>query len=251
MNPSEVKTAIAYAKLSNSSKSSFVLAYEWFVKTNGLQWEKPHYKWDLPTPIIPTTENVTKIISSATKLYATIFTILAETGAEPEELHRTRRNQIDTEQGIISIKGTKGHASGSYKLKARTAEMLKEYLAMNPQDYPFPKAKFISELWRDTRNKLADTLKQPELKKIPLKSLRNYSGAQFYYRTQDPIGVMRHLRHKRLETTMHYLRALVLNGEEEYICKTAKTSEEAKALIEAGFSYVQTIDDIHLYRKRK
>ena len=31
MNPTEVKAAISYAKLSNSSKSGFVLAYEWFV----------------------------------------------------------------------------------------------------------------------------------------------------------------------------------------------------------------------------
>jgi hypothetical protein len=96
MNPTEVKTAIAYAKLANSSKSSFVLAYQWFAKANGLTWEKPKYKWSLPIPIIPTTESVNRIISASTKRYATIFTILAKTGAEGEELHRTHRSQIDT-----------------------------------------------------------------------------------------------------------------------------------------------------------
>jgi hypothetical protein len=54
-----------------------------------------------------------------------------------------------------------------------------------------------------------------------------------------------------METTMHYLRALVLDGEVEYVCKTAKTPDEAQQLIEKGFTYVQTIDNIHLYRKRK
>jgi hypothetical protein len=42
---------------------------------------KPFYKVAEGTPVIPTTTNVTQIISAASKRYATIFTILAETGA--------------------------------------------------------------------------------------------------------------------------------------------------------------------------
>lgn len=38
--------------------------------------------------------------------------------------------------------------------------------------------------------------------------------------------------------------------EDEWICKVAKTFEEAKQLIEAGFEYVDIIDGFHLYRKR-
>jgi hypothetical protein len=66
MNPEDVKKAIAYAKLTNSSKCSFVLAYQWFIKTNGLKWEKPRYKWENHIPIIPTTNQVHKIISAST-----------------------------------------------------------------------------------------------------------------------------------------------------------------------------------------
>jgi integrase len=257
-DPENVKTAIAnYTKedgspLTNSSKSKLVLAYSWFCKTNNIDgWQKPKYKWDLGTPIIPTTENVTKIISASTKRYATIFTILAETGVEGEELHRLHRKKIDSEQGIISVDGTKGHNAGTYKLKAHTAEMLREYLAKNPQDCPFPKPKIMSQIWLRVRNTLADNLKQPELKNIPMKSLRNYSGAKLYYSLPDPIAVMRHLRHKKLETTMHYLRGIVINGEEEYTVKTATNVKEATALLEQGFTYIQEIDGIKLYRKRK
>ena len=250
-NPNEVKTVIANSRLSNSSKSSFCLAYEWFCKTNNITWERPKYKWELGTPIIPTTENVTKIISASTRKYATIFTLMAEIGVEGEELHRLHRNKIDSEQGIVSIDGTKGHTSGTYKLKQRTAEMLREYLARNPQEHPFPQPKVMSEIWRRVRNRPAENLKQPELKKIPMKNLRNYSGAQLYYKFPDPIKIMRHLRHKKLETTMHYLRAITLDGEEEYICKTATTPQEATQLIEQGFQHADTIDGIHLYRKRK
>jgi hypothetical protein len=176
---------------------------------------------------------------------------MAETGAEGEELHRTHRNKIDTQLGQITITGTKGHGSATYKLKQATNEMLREYLAKNPQDYPFPDPKNMANIWRRTRDKLADNLKQPELKNIPMKNLRNYSGAKLYYSLQDPIAVMRHLRHKKLETTMHYIRGITINGEEEYTCKTATNIKEATELLEAGFQYIQEIDGTKLYRKRK
>jgi len=256
--PEEVKQYIADAKrldngkpLSNQTKNKLVFCYSCLCKAHNLEWTPLRYEWEAKIPIIPTTANVEKIINASTKRYATIFTILAEIGAEGQELHLTHRNQIDTEQGIISIKGTKGHASGSYRLETRTAEMLREYLAKDQSEYPFPQPKVMSQMWRKVRNRLADNLKQPELKKIPMKNLRNYSGAKLYYSIKDPIAVMRHLRHKKLETTMHYIRAITIGGEEEHTCKTATTVKEATELIELGFQYVTEIDGYKLFRKRK
>ena len=259
-NPTEVKAYISTAKnektkksLSNASKNKLCQAYEWFTKANELKWEKPYYKEAEGTPIIPTKDDVTTIITASTNTYTTIFTILAEIGAEGEELHQTPRSKISTERGEITITGTKGHASATYKLKTRTAEMLREYIAKNPEEYPFPNPKIMAQIWRRTRNKVAENLKRPELKNIPMKNLRNYSGAMLYLNLpiRDPIAVMRHLRHKKLETTMHYLRAIVLNGEEEYICRTATTPQEIKQLIEEGFTKADEIDGTHFYRKRK
>jgi hypothetical protein len=133
--------------------------------------------------------------------------------------------------------------------------MLKEYLNKNPQEYPFPDPKIMGEAWRRTRNRVADNLKQPELKNIPLKNLRNYSGAQLYKSlpVRDPIAVMRHLRHKKLETTMHYIRAIVLDYEEDdqWISRTSTTIQEDQKLIDSGFQYVTERDGIKIYRKRK
>jgi len=256
--PEEVKQYIANANridngkpLSNGTKSKLVFCYDCLCKANGIQWTPPKYKWEQNIPIIPTTANVNKIISASTKRYATIFTILTETGLEGQELHNTHKDNIDTEQGIISAKGCKGHASGTYKLKAHTAEMLREYIAKNPKEYPFPKPKVMSQIWRRTRNKVADNLKQPQLKKIPMKNLRNYSGAQLYHKLLDPIAVMRHLRHKKLETTMHYLRGITIGAEEEYTCKTATNVKESTQLIENGFEYITEMDGTRLFRKRK
>ncbi|MEM1570294.1 MAG: hypothetical protein QXL27_04640 [Candidatus Bathyarchaeia archaeon] len=39
--------------------------------------------------------------------------------------------------------------------------------------------------------------------------------------------------------------------EDEYICKAAKTVEQASSLIEAGFEYVCDIEGVKLFRKRK
>jgi len=257
-NPEEVKAYIANAKrqdngkpLSNGSKSKLAFCYNCLCIAHKINWEMPRFKWIETIPIIPTTANVEKIISASTKRYATIFIILKETGAEGQELHNVSKKDIDMEQGIISIKGTKGHASGTYKLKERTANMLREYLAKDQREYPFPQPKVMSQIWRKVRNRLADNLKQPQLKKIPMKNLRNYSGAKLYYSLKDPIAVMRHLRHKKLETTMHYIRAITIGGEEEYTCKTANTITEATELIENGFEYITEMDRLKLFRKRK
>ncbi|MEM4704348.1 MAG: tyrosine-type recombinase/integrase [Candidatus Bathyarchaeia archaeon] len=250
MNPDDVKKAIAYAKITDAAKTCHAFAYEWFTKANGLQWQKPRFKWNTPTPIIPTTQQVERIISASTPKFSTIFKLMAETGVEGEELHRTHRNQYDPTQNIISIKGLKGHASANYKLKTETAQLLREYMAKYQSEHPFPQPKVMSQMWIKARTKASKIHNDPTLTTIPMKNLRNYSGAQFYHRTKDPIGVMRHLRHKKLETTMHYIRAINLD-EEEYTCRTAKTVEEATQLIEAGYQYVTEIDGTKLFRKRK
>ena len=67
-------------------------------------------------PLIPTRDNVNAIINNSGKKYATIFTLLSEIGCAPHELENVTQNDIDIEQGIISIRGVKGHASGNYKL---------------------------------------------------------------------------------------------------------------------------------------
>ncbi|MGA3191311.1 MAG: site-specific integrase [Candidatus Bathyarchaeia archaeon] len=257
-NPEAVKLYIAEAKnqktkrpLSDESKNKFLYVYDKYCQKQGITWNKPYYKTEEKTPLIPTTENVNAIIDTATEHYSIIFTLLAEIGAEGKELENVSQADIDHEQGLISIRGHKGHASGTYKLKTRTAEMLRIYLHKNPQEHPFPTSEIMGDIWRRTRKRASQKLCKPELNKIHLQNLRNYSGAQLYYKTQDPIAVMRHLRHKKLETTMHYIRGITTGGEEEYTCKATNNKTEAVQLIEAGYQYVNDIDGYKLYRRRK
>ena len=178
MNPEDVKKTIGYSKLSNASKCTFALAYEWFTKTNQLKWENH-------IPIIPTTTQVNKIISASTKRFATIFTLMTEIGIEGEELHETHHNQFDQTQDIFNVRGLKGHGDNNYKLRPRIAQMLKDYLALNPQQYPFPRPKTMQKMWIRARTKASQNNNDPELIKIPMKNLRNYSGVQAYFRSAN------------------------------------------------------------------
>ena len=262
LDPEDVKHYISIAKcvktrqpVTNETKNRYAYAYDNFCKANGITWEKPYYRVEEKAPMIPTKENVNLIISNSGKRYATIFTILAEIGTAPHELENVTQNDIDLEQGIMNIRGVKGHASGNYKLKKQTLEMLRLYLTKYTQRNPFPSAREMSNIWHDTRLRTAKKLCKPELDKIPLKNLRNYSGAQLYLNApvRDPIAVMRHLRHKKLETTMHYLRAIVLDEDPTYTCRTAQTPQESAALIEEGYEYITGTfqDGGKQFRKRK
>jgi hypothetical protein len=111
----------------------------------------------------------------------------------------------------------------------------------------------MQEMWHSARNKASLVHNDPELKKIQMKSLRNYSGVQVYFKSDKcPITVKRHLRHRKLETTMHYINQIDLEGEPEYDTRIATTKEDIVQYNNAGYTYIQTVEGIgHIYRKRK
>jgi len=264
-NPEQVKFYIAEMKIKdkhgtekkadNQIKNKYASAYNHYRIANNIPWKKPCYKVVEKTPLIPTTQDIQAIIDNSSEDYVTIFTILTEIGCCPEELHQVTQKDINIEKGEISIKGVKGHTSKNYKLKPQTKELLIRYLAKHQKEHPFPKAHTQSQMWYQFRQKTAEKLHKPQLLNIALRNLRNYSGEQFYKNLpiRDSIALMQRFRHKKLERTMHYIRAILVDYEEDenYICRTAKTLEEATNLIENGFQYVTEMENIKLFRKRK
>lgn len=71
-----------------------------------------------------------------------------------------------------------------------------------------------------------------------------------YHRTKDILHVMQLLGHKSIKNTLVYTHLVNFEGD-EYICKVARSVDEAKQLVESGFDYVSEFDGIQLYRKRK
>jgi hypothetical protein len=71
-----------------------------------------------------------------------------------------------------------------------------------------------------------------------------------YYKTKDILYVKQQMGHSKIETTLIYTQ-LVNFKEDEYHSAIAKNVQEAQKLIESGFEYVTTFNDIMLFRKRK
>lgn len=160
-------------KCSNAYKDTFVKSYHCYVQVNGLKWDKPIYKWQRQIPKIPISEAINKVISRASKKYSIRFKILMETSVMPYELSQVSIKDIDLEKGILNVRGFKGHASRSFKLKSETVAMLKSYLQKYTSDKPFPNSEWIGKMWRKFRNSLSEKLKEPSLRTIRLYDLKH------------------------------------------------------------------------------
>jgi hypothetical protein len=71
-----------------------------------------------------------------------------------------------------------------------------------------------------------------------------------YHKTKDIIYVMKLLGHKSIKNTLVYTQLIDFDDNEQFVCKAAKTVQEASTLIESGFEYVCSMEDIKLFRKR-
>jgi integrase len=247
-DPESVNKFLANLKASNSYKDTFVKSYGYYVKFNGLKWNRPRYKWERKIPKIPTKEAIMKIVSASSKKYAVIFKVLMETGVMPHELSNVKPKDIDFERGILNVEGFKGHSSRCFKLSTETLAMLKWYFSKYNS---FPESRAINKAWQTYRNRVSEKLEDVSLRNIRLYDLRHYYATMLYHKTRDILLVKQQLGHKRLETSLIYTQLLSLNEEDEYHTAIAKTVKEAEQLIANGFEYVTTFDNIMIFRKRK
>jgi integrase len=156
-NPESVKEYIAKKNCANSQKTNLVKSYNYYAVVNGIQWIKPYYTHERKLPKIPTTEQIKKLIASASPRYATILKILSETGIMPHELSRISLRDIDLERGLLNVQGYKGHNSRVFKLKA----------CMHYKNHYLPKV-----MNRDDPLDQLDRLGQSRLKRAILRGIK-------------------------------------------------------------------------------
>ncbi len=70
-----------------------------------------------------------------------------------------------------------------------------------------------------------------------------------YHRTRDILHVMQFLGHKNIKNTLVYTHLISFESD-DYVCKIARTVDEARTLVEIGFEYVTDVDGTKLFRKR-
>jgi integrase len=253
-NPESVKNFIANHNTTDNYKRNLCIAYNHYVKYHGLTWEKPRYKQSEKRPKIPTEEKINMIISAAPFKLAVKLSISKETGLRPIEVVNLRVRDIDLDKGLVYPTTAKHGKGRVLKLTSRTLSMVKtliakENLGLNSKLFKNNSDEY-SRQFRRVRNKVAKKLNDPSIKSIRLYDLRHFFATMLYHKTRDILFVKEKMGHRKLETTLIYTQ-LIDFGNDEYHVKTAKTVEEACALVEQGFEYVCDIEGVKIFRKRK
>jgi integrase/recombinase XerD len=166
-------------------------------------------------PLMP--NKARKVISQLEKLspdpdYLLIETLI-RTGMRTEELIRLRPSQIDAETGTISVKAVKRGLNHETPVTKEFARRLLRHLEAHgsalghwsgAQLLSSKKAR-LRQLWAVRRRSLG-------LDGYGLHSLRGAFAMLILDRTQDVMLVRHMLGHKSIQSTMHYLHLVSIEG---------------------------------------
>ncbi len=239
---------------SRAYKQGMLIVYKRYAETFNIRFTPPKLRITSRPLQIPREEDIDLIISSCRFRNSLAFRILKETGLRPIELHDLTLRDIDLNQGLIHVKTRKYGKPRTLKLKSKTKDLLRTYINMlqikSLDQKLFPNPKTLKKTWERARKRTAIKFNKPELLKIRLYDLRHFFATKEYRKTRDILYVKEMLGHKTIQHIIRYIHT-VIQGETEYTCKIAKTVEEAKTLVEAGFEYVCEIDGVKLFRKPK
>lgn len=136
------------------------------------------------------------------------------------------------------------------KLSEKLCAMIKAVIAKYPNK-PFPTSEAARHYLENTRRLLAVRDSNPRLLNIHLHTLRHFKATMLYSQTKDILFVQKILGHKSILNTMRYTQLVDLKESDNFVCKVARTLDEASGLIEKGFDFVTDLEGAKLFRKRK
>jgi len=239
---------------SQTYKQNLCKAYKKYIEYYKLQWTNPHYQRDTKTFKLPLKERLEMLIARAGKALSRKLQLSYETGMRPIEVVNLKVKDIDFERHLIYPNVFKHGNARALKFSEKLEATLRQHIQENklqPNDKLFntPQHTYGNN-FREMRNELAKKLNDPALATISLYSYRHYFATMLYEKTKDILYVKQQMGHKSLESTMVFTHLTNFN-EEEYTVKTATNIQQITELLEHGFQYIQEVDGIRLYRKRK
>jgi integrase len=182
-------------------------------------------------------DNNTPTISTATKATGEAWSL--------------KWTDLDTENRTLRLTPEKGSTPRISKISTKLLSML---LALpRKSDHIFgnyPLSGYRTCFTRQ-RKRAAIKLGNHRLLQITFHTFRHWKATMEYHRTKDILYVMRLLGHKSIKNTLVYTQLIDFPEDDEFVCKVAKTVQEASQLIESGFEYICTLEDAKLFRKRK
>jgi integrase/recombinase XerD len=191
------------------------------------------------------------LIAASRRRTAAFLQVLKDTGARCGEVSKVKWIDIDDSSKTIRINNAeKGSETRTLKLSDKPLAMLK-VLKRKYELYVFnPDARIYKDIITTTRKRLVHTLQNPRFEQIHLHTFRHWKATTEYAKTKDILHVMKMLGHRNIQNTLIYTQ-LVNFESEDYHSATANTVEEARKLIEAGFTYVCDMEGFKLFSKRK
>lgn len=249
-DPESIKTVIAQQNWKNSSKAIAVTSYGTFAKMNNIPFDPPKYKEPLKLPFIPMESEIDQLIGGCSKRVATFLQTLKETWARSGEIFQLKWIDSDFKNNMITITPEKNGMPRMFKVSNKLISMLNALPRKSDRIFGNGKLKDMRVNFILQRKRIAAKLKNPRLDAIKFHTLRHWGATMEYHRTKDILHVKERLGHRNINSTLVYTHLISFESNEYHI-KVAKTLDEDKELLEAGFEYVTERDGVKIYRKRK
>jgi len=138
-----------------------------------------------------------------------------------------------------------------FKISSTLIAMLNVLPKQNELIFGGQNPRNFGRIFAKYRKRIAFKLQNLRLKRISFHTFRHWKATMEYHKTKDILHVMEMLGHRDIKTTLIYTQLIHFEND-EWHSATAKTTEEAAKLVNAGFEYVCTTpENIMLFRKRK
>ncbi len=250
-NPVLVRDTIAmHSSWSDAFKRNLSEAYRHYAEWKNLPFQKLLYKPVDKLPFIPTEHEIDSLIAGVGWKTSTVLQLLKETGVRIGEAWTLKWSDIDLERGIVTVTPEKGSYSRQLKISSKLCSLVSRLPRNSPKIFGWANLDSFRREYEKQRKKLSFKLNNPRLCEIRLHTFRHFKATMEYHKTKDILHVQRLLGHRNIMHTLTYTR-LVDWKSDEFVCKVAKSLDEASSLIEAGFDYVTELDGVKLFRRRK
>jgi integrase len=239
-------------QLSQTRKYSLRKAYTSFLNANKIEAELPTYRITRPLPYIPPEDYLDQLIASSSVQMAAFLETLKQTGARPGEVWRLKWTDIDIEGKKIHIsQPEKGCNARIRPINAKLLSMLLALPRKQERIFTYGSRDLAWKTFARMRQRAIHKLGNPELRKIDFYTFRYWRATMEYRRLHDFGAVMILLGHKSLKYVLLYAQLSDAYTHGGYVCREARTTAEARQLIEDGFEYVMDKEGVSLFRKLK
>jgi integrase len=246
-----IKETIANMTCSEGTKQTYVNAVSLYLKYQGINPENklPNYKRKDKMVFVPLENEIDQLIGGCKHQLATFLQTLKETAMRYGEAINLQWTDIDTEHQVISVTPEKGSNPRAPRVSSKLITMLNALPHENNRVFQSDK-ETMRRMFQRARTRIAKNLSNPRLKQIHFHTLRHWKATTELMSTNNVYAVMKLLGHKSLSNTQKYI-GLIPDFTDEWIGQIAHNPQEALDLINKGYTYVQSIGENHLYKKRK